>query len=624
MNLAPGAAAELRWPVQVPAGAARIEWVGQATEEGKSGGAGSGAAGASGGGASDRVTITQAVHPVVPLRVWQASLQPLDGAVSLPTAPPADARPGSQLNVALQSSLGGALPGLQRYFQTYPYTCLEQKTSRAIALRDDAAWAALRDELPAYLDADGLASYYPQSPGGPPRGSDRLTAYLLSAAHEAGLAWPEAARERMLRGLTAFVEGRIERRFNAPRADLDMRKLSALEALARHGRAAPRQLGSLAWTPAAWPTSALLDGWSLLRRLDGATPAAASAARLDELQRLLRSRLVVGGTVLKFNTEESDSWWWLMEGPDANAARLVLLASDSPAWKDEVPALVNAALARQQRGAWSTTTANLWGVLALRRFAARFEALPVSGRTLLQSGASQMVVDWAGLAYKAQAAATAASGGVGGAGGGGTGAASGVASGVASSVASTGAGAAVLADTVKLPLSTRLEARHEGAGRPWLTVQTLAAVPLLAPLNAGYTIQKTLTAVQQKQPPAWSRGDIVRVRLQVQARSDMAWVVIDDPIPAGATLLGSGLGRDSSLASGAQTQTGNARLAYEERRAEAWLGHYEWLPRGTQVVEYTMRLNTAGQLNLPPTRVQALYAPEQFGELPNAPWEVRP
>jgi Bacterial Alpha-2-macroglobulin MG10 domain len=42
------------------------------------------------------------------------------------------------------------------------------------------------------------------------------------------------------------------------------------------------------------------------------------------------------------------------------------------------------------------------------------------------------------------------------------------------------------------------------------------------------------------------------------------------------------------------------------------------------LVEYTMRLNQSGRFNLPPTRVEALYAPETFGELPNDVVEVQP
>jgi alpha-2-macroglobulin len=41
-------------------------------------------------------------------------------------------------------------------------------------------------------------------------------------------------------------------------------------------------------------------------------------------------------------------------------------------------------------------------------------------------------------------------------------------------------------------------------------------------------------------------------------------------------------------------------------------------------VEYTVRLNNPGRFALPPTRVEAMYAPESFGESPNTAWEVGP
>ena len=146
-----------------------------------------------------------------------------------------DRRQARRLDVAVQPRLTGALPGMRRFFETYPFICLEQKTSKAVGLSDAALWAAVANALPTYLDSDGLASYFPPRAGDPPRGSDRLTAYLIAATHEAGFELPPAARDAMLDGLTAFVEGRIERRFWSPRADLDVRKLAA-----HRGAVAPR------------------------------------------------------------------------------------------------------------------------------------------------------------------------------------------------------------------------------------------------------------------------------------------------------------------------------------------------------------------------------------------------
>jgi uncharacterized protein YfaS (alpha-2-macroglobulin family) len=590
VSLPPGAAQALRWPVQVPQGATQINWEASAVEEG-------------GGRAQDRLKLTQKIDPAVPLRVLQASLQQLDGTWSLPVAPPADGlplqsaagAPGSKqggLQLTLRPTLAGALPGIRRYFETYPYRCLEQQASRAVGLRDAAAWQQLGADLPGYLDRDGLASYFPVQSNEAVEGSDRLSAYLLSLSQQAGWALPLPVRDRLLDGLAAFVEGRLMRRFPAPRADLDVRKLAALDALSRHGRAQPRMLGSLALTPAAmaqWPTSALLDWLAILQRVDGLPER---TARLDEAQRLLRARLVAGGTTLRFVDEAGDAWWWLMDGPDANAARLLLATLDDPAWRDDVPRLATALVARlgaSRSGAFATTTANAWATLAFERFSATRESVAVTGRTRAQLGEAQQAIDWS----------------------------------------KTAAGGVLNLPWPAQPAS--LQVTQQGTGKPWLALQSLAAVPLTAPLAAGYRIERSVTAVEQKQPGRYSRGDVLRVTISVQAQAELGWVVISDPLPAGAVLLGNGLGRDSQLATaartatpGAERRTGTAWLAFEERRPDAWRAYYAWLPRGTHTVAYTVRLNTAGRFSLPPTRVEAMYAPENFGEAPNGMVEVGP
>ena len=169
-----------------------------------------------------------------------------------------------------------------------------------------------------------------------------------------------------------------------------------------------------------------------------------------------------------------------------------------------------------------------------------------------------------------------------------------------------------------------LQVAQEGSGKPWLTVQSLAAIALQTPLSAGYRVTRTVTAVEQKDPAKWSRGDVVKVRLEIDAQSDMTWVVVSDPIPGGATILGGGLGRDSAIATRTERGSGRAWAAFEERSFEAYRSYFEMLPRGKHVVEYTVRLNNPGRFTLPPTRVEAMYAPESFGEAPNAPVEIAP
>jgi uncharacterized protein YfaS (alpha-2-macroglobulin family) len=155
-------------------------------------------------------------------------------------------------------------------------------------------------------------------------------------------------------------------------------------------------------------------------------------------------------------------------------------------------------------------------------------------------------------------------------------------------------------------------------------VQSVAAIALKAPLRAGYGITRSVTAVEQKDTSRWSRGDVLRVRVEIDAQADMTWVVLADPVPGGATILGSGLGRDSSIATRGERKEGSAWPAFEERSFEAFRSYFELLPRGKHVVEYTLRLNNPGRFSLPPTRVEAMYAPESFGETPNAVLEVAP
>ncbi|HEY1229011.1 MAG TPA: alpha-2-macroglobulin family protein, partial [Ramlibacter sp.] len=176
--------------------------------------------------ARDSLKVSQRIVPAVPVTVQQANLVQLDATpFKLDVAPPAGALPGrGGLRLALQSSLGSALPGVRDWFVAYPYSCLEQKTSKALGLRDAKMWRSVVAQMPAYLDGNGLASYFPPREGSADSGSDTLTAYLLAVTSEAAaldpaLALPDELRAQMEAGLLAFVEGRIERKFWSPRQD---------------------------------------------------------------------------------------------------------------------------------------------------------------------------------------------------------------------------------------------------------------------------------------------------------------------------------------------------------------------------------------------------------------------
>ena len=300
-----------------------------------------------------------------------------------------------------------------------------------------------------------------------------------------------------------------------------------------------------------------------------------------------------------------------MVNGDVNTARLMLAVIDDPAWKDDMGRLANGFIARQQKGAWHTTTANLWGGLALDKFSAKFEATPVAGitkATLAAAVASGASVDWS----KVDRVKTSD------------------AEGAAHQTTAFGAPASpgnLKGNSMFLPWTKTgkdtLTVTHQGPGKPWLTLQSIAAIQLKEPFSAGYQIKKTITPVEQAVKGIYTRGDVVRITLEVNASADMTWVAITDPIPGGATILGSGLGRDSQIATSGEKKTGAGWPAFEERSVEAFRSYYEYLPKGVVKMEYTVRLNNVGDFALPPSRVEAMYAPEVFGEFPNAQVKVQ-
>lgn len=564
LTLGAGESRNVGWDVEVPLAREALQWEVSIKEDGSDDN-------------GDRIKLTQKVIAAVPVRTLQATLVQLDAPQSIEVKLPEGAIAGrGGVKVTLRKRLGDGLGGVQEYMSRYPYNCLEQQTSQAVALQDEARWKGLMRVLPTYLDGNGLAKYWPVMR----QGDDTLTAYLLAVADEAGYAIPTTLQNRMRDGLTGFVEGRVLRHSALPTSDLNIRKLAAIAALARTGEVQSQWLDSISIEPNLWPTSALLDWLSILQTKPEIS--ANAAQQIEHAQQILRSRLNFQGTTMGFSTERSDALWWLMVDGDVNANRALMALLDEPQWQPDVPRLVRGALGRQQRGHWSTTVANAWGVLAMKKFSAKFEAQPVTGSASAELGAARLVTDWSGETTRAQ-------------------------------------------QLLAWPAATApLNLSHNGDGKPWATVQSLAALPLKQPLFSGYHITRRLFAINQQTSGEWHKGDVVRVRLEVDAQTDMAWVVVNDPIPSGATILGSGLGGDSQLFVQGEKKPGRVWPAYEEKTADSFRAYYRFVPKGSFMVEYTLRLNNEGTFQLPVTRAEAMYAPEIFGELPNGDWMVKP
>jgi hypothetical protein len=100
-----------------------------------------------------------------------------------------------------------------------------------------------------------------------------------------------------------------------------VRKLAALEALSRYGKARGSMTGEHHHRaqPVAHQRGDRLDADPEARERRAAAPAAPGRS-----QQRAEGAAVYQGTKLIFSTEQDDYWWWLMTNGDVNTARLLL------------------------------------------------------------------------------------------------------------------------------------------------------------------------------------------------------------------------------------------------------------------------------------------------------------
>jgi alpha-2-macroglobulin len=291
----------------------------------------------------------------------------------------------------------------------------------------------------------------------------------------------------------------------------------------------------------------------------------------------LRSRIVYEGRRLDL-VDAKAAPWWMMVNKDGMAIHALMAVIGRRGWDQDAPRMMIGVALRQARGHWDTTTANAWGTLAVRRFASVFPS-PTGGVTRATFGGFHFEHPWGDTA------------------------------------------------PIRFPLpaaQTMLQLSHSTQPPPWATILVRAAVPLKAPLFSGYRLSRQVSFVERHNPGQLSRGDVLKVRITVDAPVDRTWVVIEDPIPAGSSVISGGGNQSTILADKAGGHDEGAWPSYIERGFDSWRAYFEWMPQGRTTIEYVVRINSVGRFQLSPTRVEAMYSPEIHGALPNQPVVVAP
>jgi uncharacterized protein YfaS (alpha-2-macroglobulin family) len=579
VDLPAGEARIAAWPVDVPGDATQLEWKVQAQ------------AGTGDGRRSDALLLRQEVHTtLLPLRYSIATreLPASAGPASAPVQPPAGAvdHPG-EIRVSLAPILAADASGVREYMRFYPFYCLEQRTSKAVSLKDTRLWSIITDNIDSYITGSGLLAYYPQES----QGYDVLTSYVLAAAHEAGWQLPPEAQQRTLDALEQFVRGKLDVRYDYYHGDaveLTGRKLLALEALSRYRKLEPALADSLSLDLPALDHRSLVEWLAVLNRSDWPDKQRLQAAAVAELDR----RLVPDGRGgLRLTRRESELRWYLMWSEPVSQVRLALLALDLPALKHRAGLIALGAVHMQQHGAaWWDTQANVWGALMLDKRAAQATG-KVTGTTTITVGNSTRSHDWAKLP---------------------------------------------LGETYTFPVAESGTARsvafvHRGTGAPSVQAAGTAWTDLKEAQNSHAQVTRSVRPVRQAVPGRWSAGDIAEVQLRFRLKEPTGWLVLSDPVPTGATILGSGLKGQETVEDrpgrrGWRNADGSWEpwVAYVERTFTTVRVYYEYLwGGGDMTYTYQVRMNNAGTFRLPPTQLETMYQPDVYAREPNGPLEVK-
>jgi hypothetical protein len=523
--------------------------------------------------------------------------------IALP--PKYDDRAG-ELSVRLDPSLAAGMVDGLTYLEHFPYECTEQIVSRFLpnvltyrALQDlGLSDPELASKLPDLL-AQGLDKLYLQqhADGGwgwwyEGESNPYLTAYVVFALAKAREAGFDVRSDVLERGLD-YLGGALVRSRDLRSYREANRQAFVLYVMAEAGR--PRRPSY---------TGDLYRHRDKLSHYGRAFLALAlelvdeDDRRIATLLSDLQNEAILSATGAHW--EERDYDWWAMNTDTRSTAvildALVRLDPDNAL----IPQVVRWLMVARQDGIWETTQETAWALIALTDW------MTVTGEL--------------GGEYEYSVSLN-------------------------EEVVTRGA---VTPDVVDEPIhldvdvadllaevSNRLTVeRGPGEGRLYYTAHLKVYLPVeeIGPLNRGIIVDRRYAdagcteGIKCPQVDQAAVGDVVQVRLTIIAPHDVYYVVVEDPLPAGAEAIDVGLETTSLLE--------QVPGLYREAEGEDWPGFYRWwwrwysrsemrdekvvlfadyLPAGTYEYVYTFRATLPGEYQVLPTTAQEFYFPEVFG-----------
>jgi uncharacterized protein YfaS (alpha-2-macroglobulin family) len=532
-------------------------------------------------------------------------------AVVLP--PTIDTTQGD-LTVKLEPSLAAGMTGGLTYLEHFPYECTEQLVSRFLpnlltyrALKElGLAKPELEAKLRELVSGAVQKLYQRQRPDGGwgwwanDQSNSLTTAYVvfgLVKAKEAGF----AVEEKVIRDGIYFLRLQIKPVDELKSPTQANRQAFILYVLTEAGQAREADLanlyevrGRLSYYGRAYLGLAL----GILNPED---------PRIGTIIADLTRAAVTSGTGVRWQETETDRWNWNTD-IRTTAIALALLArfdSNNPLAPGTVRWLMRARTADH----WETTQETAWALIALTDWLVATRELEgnyawgvrVNGRDL---GSGRVTPETVQEVAELR----------------------------------------VAVKDLFVDQANRVEiARGEGPGRLYYTVHLRGYLPVeeVRALNRGVVVGRVYERADCRgesdarpcEPVTEARvGDLIRVRLTIIAPTDLNYVVVEDPFPAGTDPVDRSLLTTSVVGERPEL----ARTDWDRRWGWGWWWFADTdlrdeklvlfateLPRGTYEYTYLLQVGLAGEYKVLPATAYEMYFPEVMGRTDGVVFTVR-
>ena len=176
------------------------------------------------------------------------------------------------------------------------------------------------------------------------------------------------------------------------------------------------------------------------------------------------------------------------------------------------------------------------------------------------------------------------------------------------------------------------QAGQTGEGQLYYTAHLRYYLPAdhVQALDRGILVARQYSPVDESREyvNAAQVGDVIRVKLTIVAPTDLHYVVVEDPLPAGFEGVDLGLKTTSIIGERPELRNVTAEeesdwfrrygwgwwwFSHSEMRDEKVALFAQYLPRGTYEYTYLMRASVPGEFLVMPSTAYEMYYPEVFG-----------